>query len=709
MRRSHLAALGILAALSGAALAQPGPLTSGVPRDFTIPRVTTLTLLSGANGFQILVPNDARRLEVRLSAPSSAQWAIGVRRDSDFSTTTFNTQWGGIVGENPVVITKTSSPQLTGGTFYIGILVVTNSSAVTATITATVTSGAPSISVGAALDLGSVTVGQSRDQTLRIQNTGTQPLNIRSVTSSSTQFRVTAPTTPIVIAAAGQQDLTIRFQPTAIGAQSATLTISSDDPSRPTITVTLTGQGIAAAPLPVITSTGGIVNGASFLAGIASGSWMTIRGTNLSPTTRIWTGTDFQGNQLPVSLDGVSVKVNNRDALVYYISPTQINALAPSDAATSPVSVTVTNWLGTSLAVQASYQQYAPGFFAFDPANRIYPAAVHPDGTFVGRVGLFGSAVATVPARPGGRISLYGTGFGVTNPAADPAVILPGAAPLITPNTLRILVNNVAATIEFAGMVSNGLYQFNIMVPEVPDGDQTLIAEIGGVRSQSTLRLTVQRLPVPVIRYPGLTQQAALDCPGPLCIASVTASPGEQIDLWVAGTNLADVTGIRFNPPEDISVSEIEATSAMVHAVVTLSPTAALGLRQFVVSSSLGDSNLSPGPLNISTFRISNLRISNVANSGTTLTFQVTLDYADPTGAVSSGPLGISPSLAFGNRIIFSVGGSINPAGRSLGATSGTIDLTRSYDNVTGVTGAFFQIRLTAADGRESDRLGRFF
>ena len=47
-----------------------------------------------------------------------------------------------------------------------------------------------------------------------------------------------------------------------------------------------------------------------FPGGIVAGSWTTIRGANLS---------------------GVQVKINNPDAPVYYISPTQINVQAPND------------------------------------------------------------------------------------------------------------------------------------------------------------------------------------------------------------------------------------------------------------------------------------------------------------------------------------------------------------------------------------------
>jgi hypothetical protein len=49
----------------------------------------------------------------------------------------------------------------------------------------------------------------------------------------------------------------------------------------------------------------GVVNGATFLPGIAPGAWITIQGSNLSVTTRSWNQADFEGSSLPTQLDGV--------------------------------------------------------------------------------------------------------------------------------------------------------------------------------------------------------------------------------------------------------------------------------------------------------------------------------------------------------------------------------------------------------------------
>jgi uncharacterized protein (TIGR03437 family) len=51
-------------------------------------------------------------------------------------------------------------------------------------------------------------------------------------------------------------------------------------------------------------------------------------GTDLSPVTDNWASSIMNGN-LPTSLDGVTITVGGQLAYPDYISPTQINALAP--------------------------------------------------------------------------------------------------------------------------------------------------------------------------------------------------------------------------------------------------------------------------------------------------------------------------------------------------------------------------------------------
>src|SRR5262249_53993158 len=128
----------------------------------------------------------------------------------------------------------------------------------------------------------------------------------------------------------------------------------------------LTAAAVDTTPSPTVSSSNGVVNAASFQAPIAPNSWVTIAGTNLAASTRAWSPTDLAAGTLPTSLDGVSVTINGKPAYVEYISPTQINVLAPSDTAAGPVNVQVSVSGKTSSPVSANLQSLSPAFFTFD-------------------------------------------------------------------------------------------------------------------------------------------------------------------------------------------------------------------------------------------------------------------------------------------------------------------------------------------------------
>jgi protocatechuate 3,4-dioxygenase beta subunit len=239
---------------------------------------------------------------------------------------------------------------------------------------------------------------------------------------------------------------------------------------------------------PTILPTNGIVNGAGYQPGITAGAWLSIFGDNLASSSRRWNPlTEIVGGKLPMSLDGVSVTVNGKPAAVYYVSPNQINVQAPSDDSTGTVQVTVTNSNGTSDPVTANLQTYLPGFFLF-PRN--YVAAVGADGTYIGPAGLF-AGLTTAPSRPGDSVSLFGTGFGPTNPRVSAGEVFEGAAPLAAAVAVRIGAET--AQTAFAGLSSAGVYQLNITIPNLPDGDHDVVASVAGFRTQSLARIRVQR------------------------------------------------------------------------------------------------------------------------------------------------------------------------------------------------------------------------
>ena len=147
----------------------------------------------------------------------------------------------------------------------------------------------------------------------------------------------------------------------------------------------------------------------------------------------------------------------------------------------------MTNANGTSDPVSVDVQSLMPGFFEL---AQDYVVAVRADGAHIGPAGLI-DGLTTVPTQPGDRVLLYGTGFGPTNPAAPSGEVFQGPLPLANAVTIRI--HTTVVTTEFAGLTSPGLYQFNVTIPQLADGDYPVTAEIGGVRTQKIGRIRIER------------------------------------------------------------------------------------------------------------------------------------------------------------------------------------------------------------------------
>jgi uncharacterized protein (TIGR03437 family) len=239
---------------------------------------------------------------------------------------------------------------------------------------------------------------------------------------------------------------------------------------------------VAAAPGTIT----GASNAASFQPGLASAGWVTLCGSNFSASTQTWGASNFVNGLLPTSLGGISVTINSIPAYVEYISPSQINVLAPDDPTTGSVPIQVSAGGQTSNTFAAYKQQFAPAFFTFDSGK--YVAAQHSNYSYVGATTLFAGAT---PAAPGETVLLYGTGFGPTNPALPTANQITAAEPLA--NNVTVTIGGVAATVVFAGQSGSGLDQLNVTVPPgLASGDAPIAATIGGIETQTGLYITIQ-------------------------------------------------------------------------------------------------------------------------------------------------------------------------------------------------------------------------
>ena len=235
-----------------------------------------------------------------------------------------------------------------------------------------------------------------------------------------------------------------------------------------------------------------LLHGGSFLPRLAANTWVSVFLTDpVDAATRLWGGSDFAGNRLPEALDGFSVSFNGRPGYVSFISPTQFNVLSPLMGA-GPVEVRVSTPEGPIESFTMTAEEFAPGFFMFDPQERKYVAAIHLDGVFVGPEDLFGGAVPARPAAPGDTIQVFAGGFGQT------AGGIPEGEILVFDLERDRLANEVVFQIgdtqvspSFAGLVSAGVYQFNVPIPPLAAGDHGFSASIGGSSTQPGASLAV--------------------------------------------------------------------------------------------------------------------------------------------------------------------------------------------------------------------------
>ncbi len=244
---------------------------------------------------------------------------------------------------------------------------------------------------------------------------------------------------------------------------------------------------------PVVINVGGVVPVDSGSSTIQPGSWVSIYGKGLAAGTAVWNG-DF-----PTTLGGVSVMIDGKAAYLWYVSPTQINLQAPADTATGPVNVLVVNSNGSATATVTLSQQ-GPAFLLLGDGAHAAGIIYTPKGGGSqggGTYDVLGPSSAGGgfrPAKAGETISLYGIGFGATNPAVAPGQTyrcLATCATMVTNPT--VTVGGVTVPLLFVGMVSAGLYQFNLTLPiGLGTGDQALEATVNGVQTPAGVFLPLQ-------------------------------------------------------------------------------------------------------------------------------------------------------------------------------------------------------------------------
>ncbi len=245
-----------------------------------------------------------------------------------------------------------------------------------------------------------------------------------------------------------------------------------------------------------------VVDAAALKPGLAMNSLLSIFGNDfqVAGSSRLAGPADYVGGAFPKLLGCIAVEVAGQRVPVTYVQSDQINAQIPTLAQTGTVNVQVianpgqVNELRSDVGT-ISLQNYAPQLFAFNGTsvaaligNTAIPVA-EPSVVASGR-----------PAKPGEIISLFGTGFGPTNPVyqagelASSTVLAPIRDPLkISVGGTTLAASDVLFSGATPGLIS-GLYQINIRIPAATaDGDIPVSVQIGGITSAAGTTIPVKR------------------------------------------------------------------------------------------------------------------------------------------------------------------------------------------------------------------------
>ena len=196
---------------------------------------------------------------------------------------------------------------------------------------------------------------------------------------------------------------------------------------------------------------------------------------------------------------------------LFLVSPTQINAQAPHDLTPGEAAVlTVVQGCGTAdelrnpvgapgaiVPPSVKVAAVSPAFFnVVNNANGRNPlVAQHGGGPAL--VGPPELGAAFTPAAPGEVVTLYGTGFGPTEPALEAGVVPGVPADLAYPVSFRVGGKAVPPQdVLYAGAAPccAGLHQFTLRLPaDLPDGDAALTATVLGVFTPQGPFLAIRR------------------------------------------------------------------------------------------------------------------------------------------------------------------------------------------------------------------------
>lgn len=222
---------------------------------------------------------------------------------------------------------------------------------------------------------------------------------------------------------------------------------------------------------------------------------LTIYGSNLSTFSWAIREQDLHSGSLPLTTPNgeVYVQVQGLRLPLFFVSPSQINALIPPDMEPGVGNLRVIRSLVSGPTVAVKIAGEAPEVFRIE---QTFAAATHADGSVVSRAN---------PAQTGEVVVIYGTGWGAVQVKERNTLVPTLPLEVKRRGEYRVRVDGVeveAGTIYYVGVTPGfaGLYQVNLRLPLGLGENPTIEIGVGEDWSEAGTRLYVRKgatLPTP--------------------------------------------------------------------------------------------------------------------------------------------------------------------------------------------------------------------
>jgi uncharacterized protein (TIGR03437 family) len=354
---------------------------------------------------------------------------------------------------------------------------------------------------------------------------------------------------------------------------------SPGGPPAPTITSVMNNYGLIAPGLPNYA--------------IAPSALFFITGTGLSNSTTALLSSADPG--LPTTMNNVSVSVTSggttKQCTLYYLSPTQIDAVLPGSTATGNATITVTNNGATSAAFTIVVAQSAFGILSY---NGNLGAVYDANNNII---------TASNSANPNQAIVLWGSGVGFD--PADDDKLYPQKQDNLTSIPMTVYVGGISATIAYRGRSQfPGVDQVVITIPgNVTPGCFVSLAVVSGNIVSNTVTIPIAASGKTCSdTNSGITPDLILNLSGKTTIktgflsvsqvTSITGIAGTQTTNTVFG-GFQSVTGFA----NSVAATQVSIGSCLVYTAVSAGAGTSTGLdagASISVTGPAGNATLSP-------------------------------------------------------------------------------------------------------------------